>query len=151
MMIVVRYTYAVDKTHTATSKYNLGSLHIQDMNGNKITGSPILGEAIYVLVSHGADTKGAYNRAGVRNIGCTAGALDTKNCDGDDLFVDAKINDSVTTANFYDDLIAWQTQEHVYTGQPIYVVDDTPRVQKLDMQGNLILVFRTSCRGFELR
>jgi prepilin-type N-terminal cleavage/methylation domain-containing protein len=113
-----RITYAVDKTHTVISQYNLGYIHVQDMNGNKITGSSTLGEAIYVLVSHGADTKGAYNRAGTKNVNCTAGYLDTKNCDGDDVFVDTKINDSATNANYYDDLVAWETQENIAPPTP---------------------------------
>ena len=65
-----KFDYIVDKNHTAVSDYNTGSLPIVDINGNEITLSPSFGDAIFVLVSHGKDGKGAYNKSGTVPVAC---------------------------------------------------------------------------------
>ncbi len=76
----------------------------------------------YVLVSHGKDKRGGYNKSGVVGIACdTAGTVprDTENCDyavgasvdaQKTTFRDMRIVDSASgTATFYYDYIRWKT------------------------------------------
>src|SRR2546426_141938 len=50
-----KISYMEDKNHVALSQYQLGSFEVQDVSGNEITASPVLGDAIFVLISHGKD------------------------------------------------------------------------------------------------
>lgn len=106
-----RLTYAVDKSHTASSEYELGTLPIQDAAGNEITASPVLGDAIFVLLSHGMDRNGGNGPTGTLKA-CGATAKDIENCDGDDTFMDAMFNNGTVAVQYFDDLIAWQVQEN---------------------------------------
>jgi len=66
--------------------------------------------AVYAVVSHGADGKGGYAfNSTTQTIACTAGAIDSGNCDdGDAIFYDAAFNDGdSTSASFFDDYIIW--------------------------------------------
>ena len=108
-----KITYAVDKNHTQVSIYNTGGILITDINGSEITSSPTMGDAIFVLASHGQDGKGAYGGSGVPITACGAVGKDIENCNGDDTFTDSRFMLSDNPASYYDDLIAWQTQQNV--------------------------------------
>ena len=108
-----KIAYAVDKNNTESSGSNLGSIPIQDINGNEITFSPVLGDAIFVLVSHGTDGKGAYSKSATLVQACGAVGKDVENCNGDDVFVDSRLRLGDIAANYYDDLVRWETQKNV--------------------------------------
>jgi prepilin-type N-terminal cleavage/methylation domain-containing protein len=114
-----RIAYAIDKNHTEASTFNTGGIPIKDINGNEITSSPLLGDAIFVLVSHGSDSKGAYNKSGAVATACGTTGEDVENCNGDDIFVDNRFIPSDNAASYYDDLVIWKTQENVKTEEEV--------------------------------
>lgn len=66
--------------------------------------------AIYVVVSHGPDGKGAWPMSGTSAaVDCGAsGNNDVENCDDDDFtFYDTAYNDGTTEASFFDDYVVW--------------------------------------------
>ena len=95
-----KFTYVIDKNHTETSIYNTGGIPIMDINGNAITASPILGDAIFVLASHGKDGKGAYGKSGTLITDCGAVGKDIENCNVDDKFMDSRFNMGDIAANY---------------------------------------------------
>ena len=99
------------KISTQISVYNTGSIPITDTAGNHVTTSPILGDAIFVLVSQVKDGKGAYGESGTLMAACGALGKDVENCNGDDTFIDSRYVISDNPASYYDNLIAWQTQQ----------------------------------------
>jgi hypothetical protein len=115
--------YIVDKGHTVTSDYKTGSMPIIDSHGNAITASPVFGDAIFVLVSHGKGGKGAYGKSGALLAACGATGKDVENCNGDDTFLDTQYNTGDGAARYYDDLIAWHTQENVMPPAPAASAD----------------------------
>lgn len=83
-----------------------GSITVQNVAGPPLP--PGTGNRKYVIFSHGEDGAGAYTLAGVRRSPCAAGALDSENCNGDDVFVDLAPNEVRSTtrdANNYDDFV----------------------------------------------
>lgn len=146
-----KITYVVEKSHTtATGKYVNGTLKIMDASGQQITASPVLGDAVFVLISHGEDGGGAYlSETGVQ-IACIAGHIDTLNCDNaDDIFVDERLSNSEIAANYFDDLVVWQTQENLEDSSNsntndvfLYITDlNNNRVEKFDGDGAFISKF----------
>lgn len=115
-----KITYVVDKDHTAQSHYELGKLKVLDANGQEISSSPTLGDAIFVLISHGEDGGGAYNKASAAPLTCDAAHKDASNCDGaDDQFIDDRLNNNLEVpANYFDDIVVWQTQENLDIANP---------------------------------
>jgi prepilin-type N-terminal cleavage/methylation domain-containing protein len=94
--------------------YCTTDLKINDAAGNQVSSTPI-----YVLISHGKDGEGAYNRGGTRkaNVGGKAqstNAAATNNISATDTYVDAPINDGNVTANYFDDIVRWQTDDMMY-------------------------------------
>ncbi len=132
-----------------------GIIRILDYNGNQVPDAQADTVIAYALISHGKDTKGALNRAGIMPATCGANVtIDDENCDLDETFVDSRIVDSETPAKYYDDLVRWKSKnfmeplkgEALTTAQPIYLyIPDTAnhRVQKFDSEGNFILEFGT--------
>ena len=108
-----KIAYVIDKAHTHSSVYSTGSIPIIDINGNGITSSSVMGAAIFILISHGKDGKGAYDKSGTMLTACGATGADIENCNGDDIFVHSRLNRGDIAANYYDDFIVWQTQENV--------------------------------------
>ncbi len=108
-----RITYVVDRNHVTTSGLANGTITLSDANGNDITASPLGGDSIFALISHGDDQKGSYTRSGLRPLNCGTTSLDDENCDGDAVFTDSHINatGSVADATYYNDYVVWHTQE----------------------------------------
>jgi len=133
-------SYVVDKDHTEPGAYyTLGDIKIQDAGGKDITVSPTLGDAIFVLISHGSDGSGAYiKETGVR-VACVAGQADTGNCDDlDDIFIDDRLmTNSDLPASYFDDIVIWQAQENLDINNTI--------AQNNDCDVPLSAGYRTSC------
>jgi prepilin-type N-terminal cleavage/methylation domain-containing protein len=111
-----KLTYVVDKAHVSSSAYGNGSLPVYDAAGNEITASPVLGKAIFLLLSHGSDGKGAYKRDGTLRAACGAATSDSENCDGDGIYRYTSFNDAgnaTTTPTYYQDFLSWHTQDKV--------------------------------------
>ncbi|MFO1243088.1 MAG: hypothetical protein U1E36_07850 [Rickettsiales bacterium] len=106
-----KITYAVDYSHVTNTGNGLGRIRVNDIAGNKLTSSPIFGEAIFVLISSGKDGNGAWRKVGGAQKTCGSTAKDTENCNGDSVFVSSSINESDVAANYYDDIILWHSQD----------------------------------------
>ncbi len=80
-------------------------------------GAPIYGGSNaqiikYVVLSHGADGKGAFNKNGVRALACPTIPKDSENCDDDKLVMQGAINDTVATSNvaYYNDYVRYKAK-----------------------------------------
>lgn len=109
-----------------------GVIHITDAGSppNQVTQALPDKVVAYALISYGKDKKGGYNRVGQMTTACTAGSLDSANCDNaDTTLVDAEITDTRFSATYYHDMIRWrdlaQLQAAVSSNQ---VCDVTPIV-----------------------
>lgn len=77
------------------------------------TPNTIVSNAAYMLVSPGADRKGAFSYATAGFQPCTAGNLDTLNCVIDDeVFRDAPYNSGDIANRFFDDIVDWAPKFH---------------------------------------
>jgi prepilin-type N-terminal cleavage/methylation domain-containing protein len=113
----MRLTYVVVKDLAIdTTKFNAyvkpasGGIIINDAAGNSTLDST-QAELFpaYIILSHGNDKKGATVLSGASATGCTAGNMDSENCDNDDSFIDTAFNNSTTiVASFFDDIIVWK-------------------------------------------
>ena len=105
-----RMTFAVSRNFTQLMCSSPGQITINDGQGNAITAPSQTGGAVFAVLSHGADGKGAWQRNGVRTPCGTVGT-DILNCNqtstSPSVFVDAPINDAALGTPFYDDIIAW--------------------------------------------
>lgn len=100
-----RYTYAVTKLHTNAASFttNPGTIIVIDGSGNTI-----VSDSSYVVLSNGADGKGARRyQTATTPVACGAGMLDVENCNADATFRDARFNNGNVAASFYDDFIRW--------------------------------------------
>ncbi|MCD8493845.1 MAG: hypothetical protein LRY36_01450 [Alphaproteobacteria bacterium] len=83
-----RLTYAVSAQMTTSAENytkNNGGIQIIDTTGNDLTNPPQT--ALYVLVSHGPDSAGAYGREGTLVSACPAPtSMEAENCDNDGTF-----------------------------------------------------------------
>lgn len=106
-----RFLYAVQETAiTSLSSTSTGNIRVVDNAGTSISD-----EIVSVLVSHGRSHKGAYSaRAGTLITACDATNKDRENCDADGIFTDAVFNDGDVAANFYDDMIKWNTRMRLF-------------------------------------
>ena len=124
-----RLTYAVTKEladPTGNFQNSLGVIDIQDENQQSILEEPY--SAHYVLVSHGPNGRGAFNREGNRvQDNCVTFEVsgtptpfpsesgihsERENCDLDDgLFVSALLNETDPDRRYYDDVISFQLVE----------------------------------------
>lgn len=114
-----RFTYAVSfyETQTATFTDTLGAIAVNKSTYGVVGGGPYTSSAgvvaantwPFVILSHGIDGKGAYDYYG-RQRPCTAGALDSENCNGDSTFmlsgntVADNIYSTASGASYYDDV-----------------------------------------------
>ncbi len=136
-----RLTYSVDRNHTVHSEYEHGSIPVLDNAGNEITESPVFGDAIYLVVSHGQDGKGAYNRAGSQTVACGSTTLDDENCDNDAVFIDAPLADASETvaANYYNDFMLWHTQDRI----DFVPLEESPL--NIVFQNNIVILTNAMC------
>ncbi|MFO1243089.1 MAG: type II secretion system protein [Rickettsiales bacterium] len=112
-----RYTYATVKKLSIdsstfkgfTTALTTGIIRVNTAAGVQMTPSSASTYTSYILISHGPDKRGAYSRAGTLINACGSTELDTENCDGDEVFIDAPVNDTVKGANYYYDLIDWDS------------------------------------------
>lgn len=114
-----RLLYALDANHALSSTTNMGALRIVDGTNVQLLRSPYLGEAIYVLLSHGPNRVGATTNNGQLAADCTLGGMDQQNCDlADNIFRDMPKSQGSTAARIFDDEIIWKTQDwgNVFAG-----------------------------------
>lgn len=86
----------------------IGSIIIQDRNGNVRTG-----QAVYALLSHGPNGHGGYNDQGNRTDENITEAHQLENCDCDDDAVDTGINDTLVSGlsfDDFDDIVIFKTR-----------------------------------------
>lgn len=114
-------TYAVSAlmaADAASYQANDGAIQFSSRNTAGVV-QPLTQNAIYAVVSHGPDRRGA------GGVGCAAGALDGENCDGDAQFL--IMPDGYSTqggAQNYDDRVVFSDKQSV-TNSPIrrYIID----------------------------
>jgi prepilin-type N-terminal cleavage/methylation domain-containing protein len=106
-----RILYAVTRQLTDASVFGAsdGAVHVLPA-----TGAEILDDAAYFVWSAGKDHKGAplYTTAAIPTT-CSGTALDTENCDNDNIFRDAPFNNGEVVANFFDDHTRWVPKFHL--------------------------------------
>ena len=104
-----RLLYAVPEKFTDSATYGAatGIITVNDGAGNDLST-----EAMYMVLSHGEDRKGAYTgKSG--NVGVACGAsdnLDVENCNEDATFTDATFNNGDIEAKFFDDRLLWKNK-----------------------------------------
>lgn len=102
-----KLTYAVtlSQTNTATYKFFQGVIRAVDEFGNSTAG--INNDGHYVLVSHGADQKGAFlEQGGLFNAcGATGATVDNENCNDDGIFAQALGHYEANTPSYFDDYV----------------------------------------------
>ncbi len=92
-----------------------GYFQVVDGTGAVLHGNDSSELVGYVLTSHGPDKKGAYTKQGITSVDCGNTAVDSENCDylvaGDEdrMFVTRAINDQASGANYFYDLVRWQS------------------------------------------
>ncbi len=119
-----KIAYTVDIAFTEISPSTQGRISIQDRGGSEITASPIFGKATFALISYGPNSNGAYSRTGTINNACDNNLSDSENCDNDGTFMDARTTSGDITANFNDDLISWETENHIPPAPPASALPD---------------------------
>lgn len=108
-----RLTYAVTTilTDSFTFSNNAGDISVMDINGFDMLGVP--GSALFVVVSHGPDEKGATTLEGGIALSCVGTSdKDTENCDFFDAgTIDADFMSSTRSegTDHYDDMILYKT------------------------------------------
>jgi prepilin-type N-terminal cleavage/methylation domain-containing protein len=88
-----------------------GIIKMQDKAGSQITYSDKRITTPYVLVSHGRNGMGAYNRFGGLAVACSGSTPEKKNCDNDSTFVDELLFDVSGSADYFDDFVRWKTKD----------------------------------------
>jgi len=111
-----RFTYAVIKslaqTSTLFTNYSTSAtqvITIQDKSGtiiNPNNSASTPNYVDYVILSHGRDANGAYGYKGALTSTCKTSLLQGKNCDDDNVFVQAA-HSYANNSSFYDDYITW--------------------------------------------
>ena len=141
-----KFTYAVTEQFTTSAV--AGQITINDGNTTTNPPNPIVGlyaasaGAAFVIVSHGNDGAGAYTQGGTQ-IACNANkTADAENCGSygtagktttaftgittpDYVFTSAQFNDfpaAINTANWFDDVIGWETENQVIGPMPATMV-----------------------------
>ncbi len=117
----MRLTYAVvENLARDQANYNAyanaetnGVIELRDVAGAQIPPSTSALVVAYLVVSHGKDKKGAYNKAGAITVPCGATGKDFENCDNDKIFVNGDITESDVVANYYDDILEWRTKAYL--------------------------------------
>lgn len=114
-----RFTYVVTRSLTVApvDVSATGALDVTEISANDagiLAYTPSADTAQYVIISHGFNGAGAYNRQGIINIPCiTPGpppSVEADNCDGDSDFSfpidDYKLVTYADTVDYYDDMVA---------------------------------------------
>ena len=127
-----RFSYAIprklgEKNANTLSSYRYngtdGVITMQDASGNQITDTSTDAVIAYLLLSYGKDGKASHSRNGTfSTTACTNdtvnATLDDENCDFNDTatpdnqdttFIDTRISDGDVTANYYDDVVRWES------------------------------------------
>ncbi len=102
-----KITYAIDARFTQDLNRceTDGLISIQDYSNNSVTS-----KAMYVLVSHGMDQKGAYSpSSGTIPTACDGSAKDGANCDNNTTFRISEISTSNTNTAYYDDIMLFNS------------------------------------------
>jgi hypothetical protein len=110
-----KYLYAVSEGLTSTmTSSSTGNITVQDG-----ASADIQTEVAWVVVSMGKDNMGAYAaRTANMILNCASGTLDEENCDySNGIFRDTTFNDGSVTANYFDDIIRWETVPQLYNIQ----------------------------------
>lgn len=104
-----RLLYAVPEKFTDSATYSAATGIITVNDG---AGTDLSTEAMYVVLSHGEDRKGAYTgKSGNVGVACGASAnLDVENCNEDATFTDATFNNGDIEAKFFDDRLLWKNK-----------------------------------------
>lgn len=111
-----RFTYAVTASQATTGSYvdGEGQISIVGIAGNNVLGTSGAGRADYVVISHGADQRGAQNiMFGNVPVPCNGGGLQTENCvnegavDSDAVFMDTMHRYDNNGRSLYDDYIIY--------------------------------------------
>lgn len=100
---------ATQPIESFTTTLTSGVMQITDATGAQINPASTDVFVPYALWSPGPDKRGAYSRAGVPAGPACGGTRDSENCTNDAVFRDADINDASTPANFYFDILKWNT------------------------------------------
>lgn len=105
-----RYTYSVMQTLTESGTFEagVGAIAIKDSAGNDL-----ITDGAFVVISHGADGKGAYRfESAALKAACGASTnLDVENCDADVAFRKAPMSTTGDAANYFDDLVRWRSKQ----------------------------------------
>lgn len=123
-----RLAYAVVDTMADPARA-AGAGVVGDIVVNDLGGAQLGANRRYLIFSYGEDGKGAYTMSGTQRDPCTPGAVDSENCNGDEVFVDLAPTDARSFAggaNNYDDFMssdAIQTRCPSVGGVPQIVVD----------------------------
>ncbi len=128
---VVRKDIATDGASLETiTAAGLGSMiQIMDRQGNQINPDDVNNPVLYLLLSHGKDKQGGYNRAGGvtgQTVACRTApsppnpepTIDTENCNNDNVFVDVTLSDSQDASQYFYDFVRWRTRLHVTQPTP---------------------------------
>lgn len=100
-----RMTYAVTRAAAGpTGVKNTATPNISILDSNSS-----LGNALFIIVSHGKNHNGAYSGAGDYTTApdCDPAETDHENCDGDGTFIQT-LETSTTAGNKYDDIMAYR-------------------------------------------
>ena len=100
-----RFTYAVVENMVDDTEFVSASGAITVNDG---TGTDILTDAAFVILSHGDDGKGATSYLGFTQGSCGSTTRDDENCDDDATFTDTRFNNEDSSASeYFDDVIFW--------------------------------------------
>jgi prepilin-type N-terminal cleavage/methylation domain-containing protein len=124
-----RLVYAIDKDFAdATKTFNSEEgtlaatmLKINDKNNNSVYIADTKNPVVYILLSHGKDKRGAYNKSGTISVSCDSINVqsDVENCDfttpssRDSIFLDSELADSAIDEQYYYDKIRWKTKNRI--------------------------------------
>lgn len=164
-----RISYAVTYTQTSNTTFELsqGAIGVVDKNGNTMIDPENTGH--FIIISHGQNKAGAYNRSGVENAACVTGsALEQENCDDDYQFVSGGVHDNTDDRVSYFTSVypsEWQLSEasanhdiHLKNTDSVAlgasVADDLTNAERMDIYETLpdngVILSETSVISDEL-
>jgi len=105
-----RILYAMSEQFANTSLIPAakGEISLLDGGGNAIASGGTSNGAVFMVLSHGPDGKGAYRMlTGTQKAACSGTALDVENCDDTITFRDTRFNNGSGSTSFFDDMVGW--------------------------------------------